>query len=155
MLVLPEDDANRQMANGFLLELDQSVHRRIQVLEEAGGWTRVRDRFLSDHVGEMNRYPNRHMVLLVDFDDRIERLRDVMSEIPEYLASRVFVLGALSDPERLKASLGCPYEAIGQTMARDCRDNTDTIWGHEILLHNKAEIDRLRRDVRLIRFPDI
>ncbi len=32
VLVLPEDDANRQIANGFLLALDSSVQRRIQVL---------------------------------------------------------------------------------------------------------------------------
>jgi hypothetical protein len=35
ILVLPEDDANRQLANGFVL--DQSVAtRNIQVLEEVG-----------------------------------------------------------------------------------------------------------------------
>lgn len=37
--VLPEDDANRQMVNGFLVEL--SVPRQIQRLEEAGGWRKV------------------------------------------------------------------------------------------------------------------
>ena len=34
VFVLPEDDANRQLANGFLLDL--SV-RQVQILPEAGG----------------------------------------------------------------------------------------------------------------------
>lgn len=37
VLVLPEDDANRQIANGFLLH-HAIGNRKIQVLEEAGGW---------------------------------------------------------------------------------------------------------------------
>ena len=44
VFVLPEDDANRQLANGFVLDggLDG---RRIQILEEAGGWMEVLNRF--------------------------------------------------------------------------------------------------------------
>lgn len=40
VLVLPEDDANRQLANGFVLDLDATVLTRIQVLEEVGAGTR-------------------------------------------------------------------------------------------------------------------
>ena len=36
LLVLPEDGANRQMANGFLFD-DRVIPRNIQVLQEAGG----------------------------------------------------------------------------------------------------------------------
>ena len=46
VLVLPEDDANRQLANGFLLDQYLST-RKIQVLEEVGGWIQVLERFLS------------------------------------------------------------------------------------------------------------
>ena len=35
LLVLPEDDANRQLARGFELELST---RQFQVLQPAGGW---------------------------------------------------------------------------------------------------------------------
>lgn len=38
VLVLPEDDANRQLANGFLLDGFLSG-RQMLVLEVAGGWT--------------------------------------------------------------------------------------------------------------------
>lgn len=41
ILVLPEDGANRQLANGFLLEVDLARQRQMQVLAEAGGWRHV------------------------------------------------------------------------------------------------------------------
>src|SRR6266446_4880248 len=96
VLVLPEDDANRQLANGFLLD-QYLLTRRIQVLEEVGDWTQVLERFLSDHVVGMNCYPGRFMVLLIDFDGRIDRLQDVKARIPEHLTDRVFILGAFSE----------------------------------------------------------
>ena len=42
LMVLPEDDANRQIVNGFLL--DPSLNQRaIQPLPIDGGWSKVRD----------------------------------------------------------------------------------------------------------------
>jgi hypothetical protein len=153
VLVLPEDDANRQLANGFLLDQYLSTWK-IQVLEEVGGWVQVLERFLSDHVVAMDRYPGRFMVLLIDFDGRQERLQDAREKIPERLTDRVFILGALSEPEALKANLGS-YETIGLAMARDCREETTTTWGHVLLRHNANELDRLREHVRPILFPSI
>src|SRR6266446_10607727 len=100
VLVLPEDDANRQLANGFLLE-QSLLTRKIQVLEEVGGWTLVLERFLSDHVVDMERYPGRFMVLLIDFDGREERMQHAKARIPAHLTKRVFILGAWSEPEAL------------------------------------------------------
>jgi hypothetical protein len=150
--VLPEDDANRQLANGF--RLDQYLQNwKIQVLEEAGGWTKVLARFNSDHVVGMNRFSGRFMVLLIDFDGHQARLGQAKAEIPGELSERVFILGALTKPEALKqASLGS-YEEIGLAMARDCREGTDTVWGHDLLRHNASELDRLRRCVLPILFP--
>lgn len=121
VLVLPEDDANRQLANGFQLQIDPSRLRRMQVLEEAGGWLRVLEQFESNHVVFMDRYPNRFMVLLIDFDESDHRLDDAKNRIPERLRDRVFVLGAWNEPEDLKEPLGA-YETIGSAMAQDCHD---------------------------------
>jgi len=152
VLVLPEDDANRQLANGFLLDQYLS-NRKLQVLQEAGGWTQVLERFKSDHIVGMNRYPGRLMVLLIDFDGDQARLTKAKAEIPEPLTDRVFVLGALTRPEALRhASLGT-YEEIGLAMAKDCLEETDTIWGHDLLRHNASELERLREHVRPILFP--
>ncbi len=152
VLVLPEDDANHQLATGFCLSLESSVLRGIQVLPVAGGWTQVVAGFLSDHVIYMERYPNRLMVLLIDFDKDAERLNYVNARIPAHLRERVFMLGAWSEPEELKkANLGS-YETIGSKIARDCRDGTATIWDHELLRNNVSELARLREVISPILF---
>jgi hypothetical protein len=152
VLVIPEDDANRQIANGFLLDPD-IANRSIQVLEEVGGWTAVRDRFIQDHIANMQQYDDRFVVLLVDFDERAQRLIDVTAEIPPDLRERVFVLGVWNEPENLKRALGRPYEELGRLMAEDCKDESQFIWGHPLLEHNAEELARLRERVRPILFP--
>ena len=78
----------------------------MQVLPVAGGWNKVLKRFKSEHVMEMDRCPNRFMVLLIDFDGKDDRLETANAAIPEHLADRVFVLGAWSQPKALKAGRG-------------------------------------------------
>jgi hypothetical protein len=150
VLVLPEDDANRQLANGFLPDQALST-RSIQVLEEVGGWREVVDHFLSDHVADMERYPDRSMILLIDFDGDVNRSNFVKAKIPTQVAARVYILGALNEPEDLKLDLGS-YETIGQKLVKDCREETNTTWGHDELKHNAGELDRLRERVRPILF---
>ena len=151
MLVLPEDDANKELANGFWLQVDWTRQRQMQVLPVAGGWNEVLERFKSDHVMEMERRLERFMVLLIDFDGKPSRLTTAKNAIPGHLADRVFVLGAWSRPEDLKAALG-PYERIGQAMADDCRNATHVTWGHQLLQHNASELQRLRQRVCAILF---
>ncbi|MGA3027288.1 MAG: hypothetical protein ABSF98_21220 [Bryobacteraceae bacterium] len=93
------------------------------------------------------------MVLSIDFDERYpERLAEAKNRIPEGLRDRVFILGAWSEPEALtRAGLGSP-ETIGRELARDCREDTDATWGHDLLRHNAGEIGRLRQHVRPILF---
>jgi hypothetical protein len=126
----------------------------MQVLEEAGGWQEVLNRFKGDHVPEMDRNTNRFMVLVVDFDGRRDRLNAVMAVVPDDLKERVFILGVWSDPEDLRRECGTSYESIGLAMAKDCRDNTETIWAHGLLSHNVGELERLRKHVRPILFPN-
>lgn len=153
VLVLPEDDSNRQLANGFHLELDWDRSRRMQVLTPAGGWAQVVNRFVSDHVPQMKHNPHRFMVLLIDFDGRSDRLENAKARIPEDLTRRVFILGASTQPEALRQANMGSYEEIGMAMARDCRQDTDHIWAHNLLRHNAGELARLREHVREILFP--
>ncbi len=100
----------------------------------------------------MNMYPDRLMVLLIDFDGKRKRLQYVKAKIPEHLTERVFILGAWKEPEDLKqANLGS-YEEIGLAMAQDCREETNKTWGHSLLRHNEKELVRLRERVRPILF---
>ena len=95
---------------------------------------------------------NSFMVLLIDFDENHNRLSHAKAAIPERLVDRVFVLGAWSEPERLKANLG-NFETLGSKIADDCREGTDTTLRHELLRHNSRELARLREHVLPIIFP--
>lgn len=150
IFVLPEDDANHDLAIGFHKAV--GAIRQMQVLRPVGGWHKVLQRFEADHVVNMRSCPKRFTVLLIDFDGNGDRLERAKAAIPEDLADRVFVLGSWSEPEDLKAALGCSYERIGSLVADDYREETDTTWGHELLRHNAEELKRLRDRVRRILF---
>jgi hypothetical protein len=152
VLILPEDDANRQIANGFHLQIEWKRQRQMQVLPVAGGWVEVLELFRSVHVRGMETWPNRFMVLLIDFDGNVDtRLSRAKTGIPVHLLRRVFVLGALTEPENLKSEMG-PYETIGRALAQDCGDRTTATWRHRLLLHNEAELARLQESVQPILF---
>jgi 5S rRNA maturation endonuclease (ribonuclease M5) len=161
VLVLPEDDANRQIANGFILNSNVK-EPAIQVLPIAGGWGKVVEKFLKNHVYEMKIFQKRMMVLLIDFDRKGERLSDVKSQIPEELQDRVFILGVLSDPEDLKRikkkfeSIGTgKLEQIGEALANDCSNKTYKLWGHDLLKHNKTELERMILSVKPFLFNKV
>ena len=154
ILVLPEDDANRQIANGFLLNPDLN-ERAIQVLPIIGGWGKVVDEFENVHTPEMQKYPERRLVLIIDFDDHAERLGLVKDKIPKELSDRVFILGVLSEPEDLKASLRKNFEDLGRSLSQDCSDNTRRVWGHDLLKHNETELGRMVSSVKPFLFKQI
>lgn len=152
LFVLPEDDADSQLATGFALGLDPIIAQgRIQILRPAGGWNSVLERFARDHVRQMEALPDRFMVLLLDFDNDGRRLAYLKQTIPASVAERVFFVGARGEPEDLKRELGS-YETIGLALAQECRHGRTVMWNHELLRHNAGELDRLRQSVRPILF---
>ncbi|MHC5676987.1 hypothetical protein [Nostoc sp.] len=147
ILVLPEDDANRQIANGFILDLNLNS-RAIQVLPEAHGWEDVVDKFTNDYASTMRQYPHRMIALVIDFDEHKDRLIYIKDQIPDDLKNRVFVLGVLSEPERLRRDINKDFEKIGEALAKDCSDNTNEFWGQHLLKHNITELDRMISSVK-------
>lgn len=146
LLVLPEDEANAQIARGFQLHVSVNA-RTLQILNEAGGWLRVLEQFESEHTTEMKRWSNRFLVLLFDINEDTYRRPTVEAKIPADLKDRVFLLGVWSEPERLKRDLGS-FEEIGEALAEDCFRSTSSNWSHELLEHNKGELVRMRDQVR-------
>jgi hypothetical protein len=146
VFVLPEDDANGQLANGFQLDISVDT-RRMQILNEAGGWCEVFHCLEKDHLADLERYTNRFMVLLLDFDRHEGRFDELVRAIPPHLRNRVFILGVWSEPEDLRKDLGRSLETIGLALAKDCRDKTDSVWAHPLLSHNATEVARLREFV--------
>lgn len=148
VLVLPEDEANQELANGFLL--DPSVKlRSIQVLPSAGGWGKVLDSFIVSHIDGLRKYRNRHLVLLIDFDGHVdERTAKFLDAFPEDVRDRVFLLGTQAEPEPLRTQLGQSLENIGTALAAECFHDEDALWMHPLLAHNAAERSRLNARVK-------
>jgi len=149
ILVLPEDEANIQIATGFVLHPNLN-DRAIQVMPPLRGWKKVVEAFTEEYAPEMiTKYSDRMIVLLMDFDNNYEsRLSYVESQIPPDLKARVFVLGVLSEPENLRTDINKHFEQIGEALAKDCPDNTNELWGHTLLKHNKGELARMASSVK-------
>jgi hypothetical protein len=140
LIVIPEDDANRQIATGFLLNLNSPP---IQILPPVGGWRKVIAQFTETHLSTIRKYPERRILLLLDFDKQEDRLETVKQQIPNDLEDQVFVLGVWSEPEKLRSRIRQNFEGIGDALAADCTNNTDLLWTHELLNHNQVELARM------------
>lgn len=140
LVVLPEDSANRQMVNGFLLRAPDAP---ISVLPEAGGWKAVIERFCNNHCHYLRRFPEARFLLLVDFDRDANRRDRIQAEVPDDLRDRVFLLGVFDEPEALRTDTRLSLERIGEDLARDCQGGQSSLWDHPLLQHNAAERSRL------------
>ena len=86
LLVLPEDDATRSLANGFI----DGARGPMQALNPARGWSHVLEEFMNIHADGLRKYPLRHIVLLIDFDnDFHRRLAKFQESITQDVSDRV------------------------------------------------------------------
>jgi hypothetical protein len=46
------------------------------------------------------------------------------------------------------------FEAIGESLAKDCAENTNETWGHDHLKHNDNELKRMILSVKPFLFTD-
>lgn len=151
VFVLPEDDANRQIANGFLLNYKVNS-KAIQVLPIAGGWRKVTERFQNELKPTVVSNPRCHVVLVIDFDGKADRLQAVTETVPSEVRDRVFVIGLLTQPEDLY-SAGLPTkEKLGDALANECFQSCHELWNHELLAHNTNEVKRMGDKLRDIIF---
>lgn len=145
LLVLPEDDATRSIANGFV---DASMGQ-MQVLNPVRGWSHVLQAFETEHIADLRKYRERHLVLFIDFDDDYPaRLTHFQNAIPQDVKDRVYVLGALTEAETLKREAGKKFGPLGQALAQACNENDDSLWMLGQLQHNAAELQRLKTRVK-------
>lgn len=153
LLVLPEDDANRRLVNGFLMNVNVN-QRCVQALNEAGGWRNVLSAMQDPGViAGLSNYPKRHLLLMIDFDQhaaqRLQHYADLRAALPPSVQGRVYLLGSLETPERLRAVCGMQLEAIGSQLAGHCQSPPVTaFWHHAHLLHNAPELARLVEQVQ-------
>lgn len=149
VFVIPEDDADRQIADGFVLHA-RVDSRQVQVVAPAGGWSRVLDLFKEEYLPLLQQNDRTHVVMLIDFDGAPEERRALFdSEIPEELQARVYIVGPRDKPETLRQSLGGGgFEDIGRSLADECDNDNLITWTHEHLLHNEHERLRLVASVK-------
>jgi hypothetical protein len=146
--VIPEDDADRQIAVGFV-DHPTVNDLRIQVMPIAGGWPNVLKTFKDEYIHLLRTYPKAHVVMLIDFDGVFTQRRELFeNDIPDDLKSRVFVVGSRETPELLRNALNKSLENIGESLADDCDAGTSEYWGHEQLIHNDPDRQRLDQVVR-------
>jgi hypothetical protein len=158
LLILPEDDAYRDMANGFVNHF-AIAERKIHIAVPARGWLNLLTSFLQEHVDVMRKYPRRHVLLLLDLDGQSTRDRDCLSQVPTDIQDRVFLLCSLDQAENIKREPGSGmFEAIGDKLAQSCydgsHDSPNALWSCPQLQHNKAELDRLAAAVHPFLFYD-
>lgn len=147
LLVIPEDDANRDIVTGF--RNHHSVKSwQIQVENVAGGWKKAADTFVEEYAKPMKeKFEMRHVLILIDFDERENRFEYVRNMIPEDLRNRVFIMGYQDEPERVRAATGLTKEKLGEALAEACASGTDGLWANEILVHNRPELQRMRETI--------
>lgn len=153
VLVIPEDEADRKLANGFSYH-PAVAQRVIDIRPPAGGWTHVLDVFEQEYVQHLRNFAAAHVVLLIDFDTRGENRRAFCeNRIPCDLKSRTFLIGTSDDPEEFEKAVNLTSEEIGFALAGECAEQQMTLWGHDHLAHNLPELSRLMPILRPILFP--
>ena len=148
--VIPEDDADRQIAVGFI-EHHSVKDSRIKVMPVAGGWMNVLKTFVDEYIQNLKNNPKAHVVMLIDFDGWFEQRRKKFEqEIPDEIKPRVFVVGSKNTPQTLKRALNYQFSfsKIGDSLADECATGITKLWGHEQLTHNDPDRQHLNLTVK-------
>jgi hypothetical protein len=151
VFLLPEDKANSDIANGFTLHPSFRL-KSTQIMPVLGGWLKVLEAFSTVYRRRVENNPLTHVIMLIDFDTRPDRLDQFTSEIPEAIRDRVFVIGTNPEPEALVHATGHKKEEIGRMLADECFRGDKTLWSHEQLVHNSSELARMNTILKLICF---
>jgi hypothetical protein len=143
LLIKPEDDANRQIANGFVESLELQAQNKVQLLPPAGGWVKALE-FIQ--CAQLERFRQRRVLILIDFDKSLELRRKIVEKYTS-VSSRVFVVGAKPEAEDLRREMKCHFEECGERIAGDCVSRECAIWKLESLDHNEDMLNRLCPEV--------
>ena len=119
--IIPEDDANRQIADGF--SLHHRVTNQVQIMPVAGGWENVVKVIEEEYYPKLRNRITVTVVGLIDCDEQSDRIGDILHATPKDIRDRIFFLGVLKNPETLKAIVKQHFEAIGEKLAIECGCN--------------------------------
>ena len=139
LFIKPEDDANRQIVNGFVMKLSMEAQSKIHVDKPANGYHKALE-FIRD--ANLERYPQRRLLVVIDYDRSVELRQRLVNDYAA-ICDRVFVLGAQRDAEALKRSLQKSFAKCGAAIADDCASCACELWNNSTLNHNREFLDRL------------
>ena len=154
LVILLEDEPYRDIVNGVKLSLNinESV---IDVKNPCGGWPKVFEKLNKD-LPLLNKYRNRNILLLMDFDDNrddtqtsfAKRMNRFEKIVPEEYRNRVFLLGINhKESEDLKKIFQLSnFEKIGKLLIDDCPNGDLSHWENKHLVCNLSELDRMKKN---------
>ena len=156
LLILSEDDAYKDIANGFVNHF-AIIGNQVHIAQSAGGWGELLDLFSKKYLDDVRKYKERFVLLLLDLDGELNRTSQILTAIPSDVKDRVFFLCCLGEAEGIKKELGHgKFEDFGKRLAESCYNSTydkfDSIWGCQQLNHNNVELTRLATAVHPLLF---
>lgn len=153
LVVFLEDKPYRSIVNGVQI-LPNINYEVMEIKNPCGGWVKVFDEF-EKNIHLLEKYPECHILLLMDFDDKegslssFENRKRRLSEItPPQYTKRVFMLGVNhKESEALKKYFKTSnFEHIGQRLIKDCPTGDLSDWQNTHLECNLPEIECMREN---------
>jgi hypothetical protein len=140
--IIVEDDANRQILNGFANCLN--VKRDNFKITTERGWLSVVEKVKNDYIPKLRKYSHGRVLMIIDFDNEVERRRSLISkELGIEFENRIFTLGVKTEPEDFRKKIRQSFEVIGKNLAENCPGEPSTLWNDELLVHNRSELARM------------
>ena len=147
VVVIPEDDATRQLGNG-LANAFSEMGRRIKFLPVSRGWKRAVECVKSL---DLNSNSFRRVLLIIDFDKNKDRLESIKAkeDFSEF-RDRIFILGCFKEAEDLKELLSeRNLEEVGKILASNCN-----YWDSPLLLTCRSDACRLKAELNKEAFQE-
>ena len=148
LLVIFEDQAYKDYYLGFT---NHHCFNDTEIFagDVFGGWLKIQQQVSDDSLAtleHLKRFENAYVLALLDSDKHEKRIAQIKQKIPKIYHDRIFLLSSLNEAENIKDDIGeGKKETIGYQFAEDCYNNDCNLWQKPMLVHNLAELKRLKQ----------
>jgi len=142
LFIVPEDDADRQIAVGFQMHLE--AKGEMQIVDVARGWLKVVGVIKDEYVPLLKNNLNSHVLGIIDCDKDADRIAEQLENFPEDIRNRIFLLGVRSAKMH--------FAEIGEKLADECYKDELDLWNHEMLSYSSSEALRAKDVLRELVF---
>lgn len=150
LFIVPEDDADRQIAVGFQMHLE--AKGEMQIVDVARGWLKVVGVIKDEYVPLLKNNLNSHVLGIIDCDKDADRIAGQLENFPEDIRNRIFLLGVNENPQEFKRSAKMHFAEIGEKLADECYKDELDLWNHEMLSYSSSEALRAKDVLRELVF---